>query len=71
MGPLIGALPESPYTYQFIIVNENSLNAFALPGGFITIHSGLILKADSAETAWACLPDGSVMWKSAMDYAVF
>lgn len=46
---LTQALPQSPYKYQFTIVNESSLNAFALPGGFVTIHSGLILKADSAD----------------------
>jgi beta-barrel assembly-enhancing protease len=49
VDPLLNALPASPYKYQFTIVNESSLNAFALPGGFVTIHTGLILKADSAE----------------------
>jgi predicted Zn-dependent protease len=48
-SPLINALNNSPYKYDFTIVNDGSLNAFALPGGFVTIHSGLILKAESAE----------------------
>lgn len=48
-GALIDALPKSPYKYQFTIVNDGTLNAFALPGGFVTIHSGLILKAESAD----------------------
>jgi beta-barrel assembly-enhancing protease len=48
-APLISALPNTPYTYDLTIVNDPSLNAFALPGGFLTIHSGLILKAESAE----------------------
>lgn len=48
-GALVNALPNSPYHYQFTIVNDGTLNAFALPGGFVTIHSGLILKAESAD----------------------
>ena len=47
--PLLGALAGSRYQYRFEIVNESSSNAFALPGGFVVIHSGLILNADSAE----------------------
>jgi predicted Zn-dependent protease len=47
--PLIAALDHSPYQYHFHIVNEGSLNAFALPGGQVMIHSTLILRADSAE----------------------
>lgn len=48
-SPLLGALQHSPYQYDFTIVNDGNLNAFALPGGYVTINSGLILKADSAE----------------------
>ncbi|MCX9155971.1 M48 family metallopeptidase [Niveibacterium sp. 24ML] len=33
------------YRYRFHVVNDPSLNAFALPGGEVVIHSGLILKA--------------------------
>ncbi len=47
--PLLGALDNSRYTYQFYIVNDGSLNAFALPGGQVVIHSALILRAESAE----------------------
>jgi beta-barrel assembly-enhancing protease len=49
VAPLLAALENSPYQYQFTIVNDGTLNAFALPGGFVTIHSGLILRAESAE----------------------
>jgi beta-barrel assembly-enhancing protease len=31
----------------FLPVRDNSLNAFALPGGFIGIHSGLFLRTDN------------------------
>jgi beta-barrel assembly-enhancing protease len=47
--PLLGALQNSRYTYHFEIVNEAAPNAFALPGGFVVIHSGLILDARNAE----------------------
>jgi predicted Zn-dependent protease len=35
------------YPYSFTLINENSINAFALPGGPVFIHSGLIEAADS------------------------
>lgn len=47
--PLLGALAGSRHQYHFEIVNESSSNAFALPGGFVVIHSGLILNAENAE----------------------
>lgn len=49
VDPLINALDSSRYQYRFYIVNDSSLNAFALPGGQVVIHSELILRADSAE----------------------
>ncbi|MFN0164182.1 MAG: M48 family metallopeptidase [Burkholderiales bacterium] len=39
----------STYTYEFHVANDPSVNAFAIPGGFIVIHSGLIAAASSAE----------------------
>ncbi len=49
VDPLVEALEKSRYQYHFQIVNDASLNAFALPGGQVVIHSELILRADSAE----------------------
>lgn len=44
-------LTQSPradkYPYSFKVVNERSINAFALPGGPMFIHSGLIAVADN------------------------
>ncbi len=37
--------PQQPFT--FFILKEDSINAFAAPGGYIGIHSGLILAARS------------------------
>lgn len=33
--------------FTFFLVNNRQINAFALPGGYIGIHTGLILAADS------------------------
>lgn len=46
---LVAALPDTRYTYRFYIVHDASINAFALPGGEVVIHSSLILRAESAE----------------------
>lgn len=32
----------SRYTYQFHVADDESINAFALPGGIIVVHTGLI-----------------------------
>ena len=42
-----GARGEANYEYGFFAVRDPVLNAFALPGGFIAAHSGLILAAQS------------------------
>lgn len=34
-------------TLSFFAINEPSINAFALPGGFIGVHTGLILSSES------------------------
>ncbi|WP_338844629.1 M48 family metallopeptidase [Massilia sp. W12] len=53
LAPLLAPLQEetrkSRFKWQFYIVNDPTPNAYALPGGFVVIHSGLILKADQAE----------------------
>src|SRR5437764_1883468 len=39
--------PGEKYLYQFKIVNDTAINAFALPGGFIYVNRGAIEAADS------------------------
>ena len=51
-----GNLAKTPqanaYPYYFKLVNEDSINAFALPGGPMYVHTGLIKAADNeAEVA--------------------
>jgi beta-barrel assembly-enhancing protease len=45
----------SPYPYEFHIVRDESINAFAMPGGFVVVHTGLLASADSAEELAAVL----------------
>ncbi len=42
-----GARGEANYDYFFFCVRDPMLNAFALPGGFIGVHSALLLAAQS------------------------
>lgn len=42
-----GARGEANYEYSFFAVRDPVLNAFALPGGFIAVHSGLVLAAQT------------------------
>lgn len=47
--PLVNAVESKEFKFSFTIIEDETLNAFALPGGTIMIHSGLIEKAKSAE----------------------
>ena len=38
---------EGNVKFTFLIVKDSSINAFALPGGFVCVHSGLILATTS------------------------
>mgnify|MGYP001170723003 CR=1 FL=1 len=44
---LVSNSPVAGQAVEFFMVNDNSLNAFALPGGFIGVHTGLINKVRS------------------------
>ncbi|MES2637642.1 MAG: M48 family metalloprotease [Pseudomonadota bacterium] len=39
--------PDKRQTFTFFVVRDNSINAFAMPGGVIGVHTGLILAANS------------------------
>ena len=34
-------------TFEFFVVRDSTLNAFALPGGFIGVHTGLLIAAEN------------------------
>ena len=40
---LVAAGKTQPYDFFFFPIRDKSLNAFALPGGFIAVHTGLIV----------------------------
>ena len=48
-GPLVAGVKSERYKFKFHIVEDASLNAFALPGGTVAIHSGLLLRAERPE----------------------
>ncbi len=48
-GPLQAAVNDTNFRFTFYIVEDAELNAFALPGGHVVIHSGLISNAGSYE----------------------
>lgn len=45
----------SPYTYQWLVVKDDMVNAFAMPGGIVIVNSGLLKKAGSADEVAAVL----------------
>lgn len=44
---LVAASPQPDREFEFFLINDPTLNAFALPGGFIGVHTGLIAAAES------------------------
>jgi predicted Zn-dependent protease len=44
---LLSAIPGARQDFEFFAVREPTINAFALPGGFVGIHTGLLTAADS------------------------
>jgi predicted Zn-dependent protease len=48
-GPLLAGIKDNRYPLKFHIVEDATLNAFAMPGGNVVIHSGLLMAADSPE----------------------
>ncbi len=48
IGQHIARLSDRPnLPYQFSIVEDKSLNAFALPGGYVYVHTGLLRELDN------------------------
>jgi predicted Zn-dependent protease len=42
----VSQLGSQPFNYRFFIVDDPSMNAFAVPGGYIFVHSGMIRMAE-------------------------
>lgn len=48
-APLLEAAGPLPFEFQFRVVKDPSINAFALPGGYVTVNSGLLEAAEGGE----------------------
>lgn len=46
---LTSHLPDNPYTFHVTLVQSDVVNAFALPGGYVVVFTGLLKKAESPE----------------------
>lgn len=40
---LIRHMPTQPYRFKVTVIQDNSINAFAIPGGYVFLHTGLIM----------------------------
>jgi predicted Zn-dependent protease len=40
---LVTAIPGAPFDFEFFAMADSTINAFALPGGFVGVNTGLIL----------------------------
>ena len=46
---LASQVPNNPYRFEVTVVKSEVVNAFALPGGYIVVFTGLMKKADSPD----------------------
>ena len=46
---LVRTMPKQPYSFNSSVILNNALNAFAVPGGYIYVFSGLIMNFDSED----------------------
>src|SRR4051812_8433331 len=44
---LVAAAPDARLDFQFFMMQDNTINAFAMPGGFVGVHTGLLLAAQT------------------------
>lgn len=49
LGERLVAAKATPYTYRFHLANDSSVNAFAMPAGYVVVHRGLIEKTATAD----------------------
>ncbi|MDR3319489.1 MAG: M48 family metalloprotease [Desulfovibrio sp.] len=46
---LVRAMPKQPYAFNTSVILNNALNAFAVPGGYIYVFTGMIMNLDSED----------------------
>ena len=52
---LVAQLGPHPFKYKFYIIQDPSMNAFAVPGGYIFLNSGMIAMADREGEVAGCM----------------
>lgn len=48
-APILKAAGPTPFEFQFRVADDPSVNAFALPGGYVTVNRGLLEAAETGE----------------------
>jgi len=48
-GRIVRTLGTQPFQYEFFVVRDDSMNAFAVPGGKVFVHAGLIARASNED----------------------
>jgi len=49
---LVSVVDRKELTYFFNVINDDELNAFALPGGYVYVYKGLLDKVDDGQLAF-------------------
>lgn len=49
LNRLVKTIPPQPFTFKASTILHNSLNAFAVPGGYVYVFTGLIMNLDKEE----------------------
>jgi predicted Zn-dependent protease len=44
---VVAATSDAQQDFEFFLVRDNTINAFAMPGGFVGVHTGLLLAAQT------------------------
>jgi len=52
---IVAGLDHKVFDYRFAVVRESSINAFAVPGGYIYVHDGLLVSAANEDEIAAVL----------------
>ena len=48
-GPLLAEIYDERFEFEIVVIDRPEVNAFALPGGFVAVHYGLLQAADTGE----------------------
>ncbi|MFT4569928.1 MAG: putative Zn-dependent protease [Hyphomicrobiaceae bacterium] len=48
-GRIVATLKDNNFDYEFFVVRADDINAFAVPGGKVFVHSGLVARAESED----------------------